>query len=324
MDDQFKSIVQNSKSILILLPTKPFFDQVAGALALFLALREEKDVQVVSATPMIVDFNRIIGVNKITQEMGNKNLVIRFLGYKPDDIERIKYDLDNGQMFLTIIPKPQTKAPAKDQVQMSYAGVAADTIFLIGGTNDSHFPQLLDKDISQANLVHIGIKDIILSGKHPLSLSRPASSVSEVIYYLLKNTNTQIDQDVAGNLLMGIEEATENFADRSATADTFLAAAELMKHGAKRFSSLAPIMPSHFPPGAIPGVAPQMPFAPTQIPGGFTQNPQVPRHNPVSPAQFPQQQAPANSIEEDSLESSQNPPTEWLSKPKVYKGTSVS
>src|SRR6266498_364205 len=182
MDEQFKQIVENSKSILILLPAKPFFDQVAAALGLFLALREKKDTQVVSSSPMTVDFNRIIGINKITQEMGNKNLVLRFLDYKPDDIERIKYDLDQGQMFLTIIPKPGAKAPAKDQVQMNYSGVSADTVFLIGGLNDSHFPQLANKDLGSAKVAHIGIKDIALSGdKHPISLARPASSVSELV-----------------------------------------------------------------------------------------------------------------------------------------------
>jgi nanoRNase/pAp phosphatase (c-di-AMP/oligoRNAs hydrolase) len=71
MDDQFKQLVDSAKSILILLPTKPFFDQVAAGLGLFLALRDTKDVSIVTSTPVTVDFNRIVGINKVTQEVGN-------------------------------------------------------------------------------------------------------------------------------------------------------------------------------------------------------------------------------------------------------------
>jgi len=355
MEEQFKNLVDNAKSILILLPTKPFFDQVAAGLALFLALREQKDVQIVSPSPITVDFNRIVGINKVTQEMGNKNLVIRFLDYKPDDIERIKYDLDNGQMFLTIIPKPAAKAPAKDQVQMSYSGVAADTVFLIGGMNDSHFPQLANKDLASAKLVHIGIKDVMLTGdKHPVSLARPSSSVSELVYYLLKNNGYDIDQDAASDLLMGIEDETNNFSDRDANADTFLAAADLMKRGAKRFSGTAPITPNNFPPGAIPNMSPsgmpqmppmQMPQQPQMQPAQPMQPypmPQMPNNFPGAPQPMPQPQSrppqpkpksgkpvdpPVQQMPEpgdENPEEMENAPEEWLNKPKVYKGTSVS
>lgn len=368
MDDQFKQLVEGAKSILILLPTKPSFDQIAAGLSLFLALRENKDIQIVSASPMTVDFNRIVGINKITQELGSKNLIIKFLDYNPKDIERVKYDLEGDKMvYLSIIPMPGKKAPAKDQVQLSYSGVAADLVILIGGTNDSHFPQISGKDLAQAKFLHIGTKDLVLQEIHPISVARPASSVSELVYYLLKNNNYEIDQDVASDLLMGIEQSTENFADRGANADTFMAAADLMKRGARRFASQSVITPSNFPPGAIPGVSPQMPrqmprqgqqlppmpypqpgqmpqYPLPQIPGGFTQNPQMPRQMPQQgqsmpqmpmpqrpqprqqkPVQLPPQQPMENMPnEEENPDIDQNPPEEWLAKPKVYKGTSVN
>jgi len=369
MDDQFKHLIEESKSILILLPTKPFFDQVAAGLSLFLSLREGRDVQIVSSSPMTVDFNRIVGINKITQELGSKNLIIKFLDYNPKDIERVKYDLEADKMvYLSIIPMPGKKAPAKDQVLLSYSGVAADLVILIGGTNDSHFPQLSGSDLAQAKLMHIGTKDLVLTDKHAISLARPASSISEIIYFLLKNNGYEIDQDAASDLLMGIEAQTENFADRSATSDTFMAAADLMKRGARRFAGQSVIMPSNFPPGAIPGVQPQMPrqmpqqgqpmpqmpypqqgpqmpqYPPPQIPGGFTQNPQIPRQQlpqqgvqqpmpqprpqPRQPRQMPQ--PPVQNVSDDNQEENQNaemdqnPPADWLAKPKVYKGTSIN
>lgn len=380
MDEQFKSLIDNSKSILILLPTKPFFDQVAAGLSLFLALRGEKDVQIVSNAPITVDFNRIIGINKVTQELGNKNLIVKFLDYNPNDIERIKYDLDEGQVYLTVIPKPGVKAPAKDQVQISYAGIAADVVFLIGGMNESHFPHLANKDLSSSKLAHIGVKDVQLTdGKYPISLARPSSSVSELVYYLLKNNGYDIDQDVASDILMGIESATANLSDQGATAETFLAVADLMKRGARRFAAQSTIGPTNFPPGAIPGQIPQMPqgqqgplpqltpqqleqlramqqagfprpgqsqqtgqqYSSQQMPGGFTQNPQSARQLPQQGVQIPQgmqrQQRPKSqglSVPEEKEAQGQNEnieivdeanaPSDWLTKPKVYKGTSIT
>lgn len=370
MDEQFKQIVANAKSILIFLPTKPFFDQVAAALALFLALREEKDTQIVSASPMTVDFNRIIGVNKITQEAGSKNLIIKFLEYNPKDIERVKFDLEDDKMvYLSVIPLPGKKAPAKDQVHLSYSGISADTVFLIGGLNNAHFPQLT-KDLAGAKLVHIGIKDIALTDHHPISLARPASSVSELVYYFLKDSEITIDRDTASDLLMGIEDSTRNFTDSNATADTFMAIADLMKRGARRYQSQSVISPANFPPGAIPQMPPGMPMPPMQgqvppggftpmqrpqmppgqgapmpypplqtMPGGFPQVPQArPMPQPMPPlqqnvqnrtAQRPQTVQPAPSpLSEQPVDTEdeqfENPPEAWLSKPKVYKGTSMS
>src|SRR3989344_5470419 len=197
MENSFKAVIDNSKSVLILLPTRPYFDQVASALSIFLAFREEKDISVYSPSPMTVEFNRLIGVNKISQELGNKNLVIRFADYKATDIERVSYDIENSQFRLTVIPKQKVTPPTKDQIELSYSGVSSDTVIIIGGANESHFPALSSKDLSSANIVHIGIRDITLSSnKSYVSFSRPASSISEIVADLIKESGTNIDSDV--------------------------------------------------------------------------------------------------------------------------------
>ena len=146
MENSFKSVISQSKSILILLPTKPYFDQVAASLSLYLALKEEKEVSVYSPSPITVEFNRLIGVNRITSELGNKNLVIRFTDYKATDIERVSYDIENSQFRLTVIPKLRITPPTKEQIELSYSGVSAETVIVIGGANETHFPALATKD----------------------------------------------------------------------------------------------------------------------------------------------------------------------------------
>ncbi len=308
MENSFKTVIGQSKAILILLPTKPYFDQVAAALSLFLVLRNEKDVTVYSPAPMTVEFNRLIGVNKISQEMGNKNLVIRFTDYKASDIERVSYDIENSQFRLTVIPKQKISPPTKDQIELAYSGLSSDTVIIIGGANETHFPALGNKDLSTANLVHIGTRDITLaSNKSYVSFSRPASSVSEVVASLVKESGMSFDEDSATNLLMGMEEGSDGLRDSSVTAETFLLISELMKSGGKRLIAQGAAQRKDFPSGAIPGGFNRPPVRPLQ------------NTNPASVIQtFPTQSQ--NLQPEKQTEKT---PDDWL-QPKIYKGSSAS
>lgn len=317
MENSFKSLIDKSKSILILLPTKPYFDQVASGLSLYLSLRDKKDVAIYSPASMTVEFNRLIGVNKISSELGNKNLVIRFIDYKATDIERVSYDIENSQFKLTVIPKQRIIPPSKDQIELSYSGVSVDTVIIIGGANESHFPALSGKDLVGANIVHVGIRDISLaSGKNYISFSRPASSISEIVADLIKESGGILDQDVATNLLMGIELATNNFSDATVSADTFLILSALMQSGGKRLGSQAPVQRNDFPVGAIPGSLPKV---------NVNNQPNTNLINNDNRPQFIKK--PENIVSlptEQKLEDEdKNPPTDWL-KPKIFKGTSVS
>lgn len=288
MENSFKAILDESKSILILLPTKPYFDQVASGLALYLALMDKTEVQISCPTPMIVEFNRLIGVNKITTELGNKNLIVRFVNYRANNIERVSYDIESGQFRLTVIPKQRFSPPGKDQIELSYSGILADSVILIGGTNESHFPAVSSKDIADAKLVHMGVKDLSLSGKSLISFSQPASSISELVAGLMKESGLSFDEDIATNLLMGIEEGSNKFTDVNVTAETFELAAELIRAGGKRVVQTG-FARGAYPPGAIPG-------------------------------ELHRQKA-ETQVEEEPQE--EEPPKDWL-QPKIYSGKDTS
>ncbi len=310
MENSFKNVIDQSRTLLVLLPLKPTFDQVAAGLGLYLILRDSKDTQIYSPSPITVEFNRLIGVNRITQELGNKNLIIRFVDYRASDIERVSYDIENGQFRLTVIPKQKITPPSKDQVELNYSGVSADTVIIIGGENEGNFPAISTKELVGANIVHIGTQDIRLSSnKSYISFSRPASSVSEVVASLMKESAITWDQDIASNLLMGIETASNNFTDRSVSADTFAIIAELMRAGGERLSSQTKASSSNFPPGAIPGTQwktqtqPQVSTQAQAVASPKSQQPQV--------------------IDDTKELKEEEPPKDWLS-PKIYKGTSIS
>lgn len=297
MENSLKSIIDQSSSILILLPARPYFDQVAAGLGLYLALRDKKEVSISSPSPVTVEFNRLVGVNKVTQELGDKNLVIKFSGYKASDIERVSYDIEDGEFRLTVIPKSGLSTPKKDQAQLSYSGVSADTIVMVGGVNESHFPALSSNTLAGAKLVHIGTRALTLpGGRNVISLSRPTSSISELVASLIKESGMGLDADVATNLLMGIEEGTNKFSGSDVNAETFQVVSELMRSGGQRGVGHAQRRVA-YPPGAIPGQTPR-PTSQTQ-----------PKQQPVS-GQAPQ-------------EKTQRAPKDWL-EPKIYKGTSIS
>jgi hypothetical protein len=89
MENSFKTIIENARSVVIFLPTKTRLDDIASALSLFLALKDLKPVQIIAPSPITVSFNRLIGIDKVTQG-GNKNLVIGFSNY---DASRLKGEL---------------------------------------------------------------------------------------------------------------------------------------------------------------------------------------------------------------------------------------
>lgn len=236
MENQsFSSLIQSIKSPLILLPLNPYFDQVAAGLSLYLALKDRKNLTIACSSPMIVEFNRLVGVDKITQEVGNKNLVIKFVNYPANDIERVSYDIENQQFRLTVVPKPEVIPPKKDQVEITYSGLSADAVILIGGANKSHFPLLSSKDVVASQFVHIGTRDLEgFGGDRVISFAKPLSSTSEVVADLLKASGYELTEDISSNLLMGIEEGSKNFSGQGVTADTFALISELMRKGGRR------------------------------------------------------------------------------------------
>jgi hypothetical protein len=307
MDNSFKSVVDSANSILILLPVNPTFDQVAAGLSLYLSLMGGKDIQIAATSPTTVEFNRLIAVNKISTELGNKNLVLSFYDYKAENIERVSYDVVNGQFRLTVIPKPSVAAPSKDQVKVTYSGVSADTIILIGGVNEKHFPAIFSKDLAGAKLVHIGNRQLTSDSERGIiSFAGSAPSLCEVVFSLISEAGLTLDPDIATNLIMGIEDATNNFKSADVDARTFEMIAVLMRAGGRRLAGVG-IEPQTFPPGAIPG---QTPIAQSQ---SATQN-------VSSQEEQKKEETPAEEIEESDIE---EPPADWL-QPKIYKGTSIS
>ena len=299
MKTDFKNFIDGSSNILIALPKNPYFDQVASALSLFLALEKSKSVSILCSSPMTVEFNRLVGVDKISQELGNKNLIIKFQNYQPQNIERVAYDIESNEFRLSVIPKPGFTPPEKDQVALSYTGVSADTVILIGGGNESHFPILTQSDFLSARKAHIGLSSLNAENAEIYSFAKTSSSTSEVIFELIKELGIEINSDMASNLLSGLHEGSKNFSTSYVTANTFKVASELMEKGAS------------YTPREV---------SKTYTARDFGQNMTPSTSAPVKEEPI-KEQSPISQMENvDEEPEEANAPKSWL-EPKIFKGT---
>lgn len=236
------------KSVLVILPQDARFDAVASGLSLALALEKRGYATTVSSpTPITVEFNRLVGVNKVREDLGDKNLVLSFVNYPADNIEKVSYNIDNGQFLLTVVPKPGNKAPGQEHVALNHAGISAEMIIVVG----ANYPEGLGKFAENQELTQSVGKSLVLLGNAPLSgwpksielIDASGVSISEATYEVLQAIGVPIDEDLATNLFLGLESGTNGFTVPSVRAETFALASDLLKAGARR-RPVGPAMPA--------------------------------------------------------------------------------
>lgn len=287
MQDSLKNEIDSFKSIIVLLPVNCSFDQAAAGLSLYLSLKGSKDVSVSSSSEMIVEFNRLVGVDAVSDKFGNKDLNIKFVNYQASDIERVSYDIEGGEFKLTVVPKEGMNAPVKENVEVYYTGGDFDGAVLVGGNSREDFPQLEKGDLKIGKLVHMGTKS--LQDEGIVSYSGTASCLSELAGFVIRDSGYYLDADIATNLIAGIEKETDGLRNMAVSANTFFLMSELMKAGGKR--TLDNTRSESYPPGSIPT-------------------------EPYSAKPVLENVVPEDVTKVD------NPPADWLS-PKIYKGDNV-
>ena len=238
-----------AQNVLIVLPQRPSIDAVAGGLALFLSLQEQKKKPMIAcSTPMTVTYNRLYGVDKIVQNIGNKNLVISF-PCPEDSLEKVSYNIDSNIFNLVIERKAGYSPVQVKDVSYNHTGTAADLVLILGANRIEDVGSIYQSEMSffaESQVVNINNSPIGI-GFGKMNIFEPqASSVSELVAILMQKTNLTINADIATNLVVGIEAGTNNLAFKT-SAKTFELLAWLMASGAKR-GHMMPAAPSMYPP----------------------------------------------------------------------------
>jgi nanoRNase/pAp phosphatase (c-di-AMP/oligoRNAs hydrolase) len=235
--------LQKSNNILILLPTTHTIDKVASGLSLYLTLKKAgKNVIIASPQQITVAYNRLIAVNKISDKLGNKNLVISF-DYVKDAIEKVSYNIKNNKFNLVVEPKPGKPSLDPAKVNYSHSGTDADLIFVIGAKQLEDLAQFYQQQRSLfTDKTTVNIDNSQGNTQFgQINLYNPqVSSLSLIIVELIKNLNLGIDQDIATNLYAALQSSTNSFSSYEVNAQVFETAAWLLKSGAKRGLIAAP------------------------------------------------------------------------------------
>lgn len=246
--DDLKLQLQSASVVAILLPKNPGFDAVAAALSLKLGLEQiHKSAQVSCSDPMTVEFHRLVGADSVTNNFGSRNLVISFPG-QTEAVDKVSYNIENAILQLVVTPKAGTAGLDYHKLQFVSGGAQADLVIMVGV-----------KDPADLGQIYLDAKDI-LPKINQYRLDGP--SLSEVTTQILTSLNVPISSDISTNLLLGLELSTDHYQASFVSADTFEAAAILLRSGAKRADVAAP---SNFPTGSIPVSQPTNPEPTNQL-----------------------------------------------------------
>jgi len=289
-----KTQLDQANSIIIAIPENPNKDIVAASLALFLSLKTTgKQVTPLSSSQPVVRDSHLVGLDKITTDVGGHNLVIT-VNLPEDAVDKVTSNVEGGHLNLIMNPKPGAPPLKQSDLLFSSSGATADLIIVLGANTLTDLGSLAEKEselfANQSKIVNLSNQE---GNFGSLNLTDTSSSNSELVTAILQELKLPLDADIANNLMQGIEEATNNLASPQMTADTFEALAVLYRAGARRSAPAAP--------------------ATAQI----INNTPVVNHSAPIPTLKPSTPPPLKS----SPSKPSSPEPDWL-KPKIYKGGS--
>ena len=290
-----------AQKILIALPARPFFDQVASALSFFLSLQAAgKTVFVTCPTPMTVEFNHLVGVDKISQKVHGTDLIVSF-DYPADQVEKVSYNDDNGRPNLVIQIKNNAPQLSETNARFSYAGIGADLMITLGVKDLNAFS--LEGGYPVQNVVEIDTEPAISQFGQISVIDQESSSLSEVVLGIISGLGLPLEVDTAQNILSGIWVKTSALTGSRVGADTYESVAICLRLGARRPEAVAEKRPEIF--------TPRQKFEPKNEERSFPVRPQA-EDLPVVRQEKPEQLKPQGK-----------PPADWF-EPKIFKGTSTA
>jgi hypothetical protein len=236
------TVLENAKNIVCFIHPQATYDAVAAALAVQLAGTESgRSVEIVCQEPMRVEYTHLVGIDRVQQSVGNRDLIVSF-AYNEDQVDKVSYNVDdaNQRFELVISPKSGAKTLDPSTIEFRRAGMSADIVLLFGYHALEELGEMYTKEkytIDSAFTVAITQSTIPAFAKLHLTLQEEQLSYSEMVYFMIRQLQiAEIKDDIATNLLSGMEYATERFLSPNLSPRTFETVANLMRRGAQRYS----------------------------------------------------------------------------------------
>ncbi|MFZ2199199.1 MAG: hypothetical protein WAV40_00180 [Microgenomates group bacterium] len=243
MNDQLQELktkLGTAQTVLLSIPENPSQDVVASALAFYLSLKQSgKSVSVVASSAPVVRDSHLVGLDKITEDIGGSNLVIT-LDVPENVIDKVTSNTEGGHLNLIIAPSKGAAPLTQDNVKFSYSGAVADLVIVLGAADLKDIGVLAEKETELFKIEKLVNISNQVGSFGTINITDPSSSNSELVTALLKELALPMDIDIANNLMQGIEDATSGLSSPNMTADTFVALAVLYRTGARRTPPTSP------------------------------------------------------------------------------------
>ncbi len=308
--DTVVEVLKDRSIFLITFPEKAPQDTVAASLALYFSLLKlGKDVYLVASDKPQY---QLPGIEKIQDSIDVKgdSLKISF-PYTEGSVDKIDWKIEGDKFNIIITPMQGYPKLDPSKVEFSYIGGAADCFIVLGAATLNSLGKIYteNKETFQGEIVNIDRHFTNARFGTVNFVNIGVSSLSEVVYGIIKKLGVELDQDIATCLYAGIVSATNNFTGYNVKPETLETAASLLRAGAKKmslggvqtkpFSSAPPVPPARPTPFSVPQVQPIKPVENKKV--------EVPK-----PPSTPEPQS----------EKKTTPPQDWL-KPKIFSGKKI-
>lgn len=304
----FKPLVDQSKNILVALPSKVDVDKLAAGLAVYLSLKTSgKNVKIVTEDTLLVDHSRLIGVGDVANNLSfsGGDLTVTLEGVVAPDgtvpaLEKLDWFPEGENLNLVFHVLPNQVFQPKNIVP-KYASSGYDLIFVIGANTLDALGQIYQgnqQKFTDAKIINIQNGASNLPFGHFNVVDPDSPTVSEMVAQILASLGFTMDADTASNILAGIYDATGNLST-GVGADTLFAAGSALQSG---------------------GRIPQPPPAATPMEEQFAQSftPQSSKP-PITPSDTSKQEVPAGEAAVTTPTETASPAPDWLT-PKVFRG----
>jgi nanoRNase/pAp phosphatase (c-di-AMP/oligoRNAs hydrolase) len=203
---KIKEFINGAATITIVVPQMSV-DSIGAALAFAISL-EKTGKKVSVFCPHIPDANyqNLSGLDKVKNKIDADDLVIS-LDYPIDQIEKVSYNENGGQLNLVVQTKDNAAQVQKDQIIIKPSSNSSDLNFIFGEENTLGENS---KMINRGTWVYLSP----LSNQKPwaaLSLIDPDAPYSEILTFLIDSLKLPFNEDVGKNLLIGLRVATQSF-----------------------------------------------------------------------------------------------------------------
>lgn len=239
LEQQIFNQIKKSKSILIIFSANQEGDTVASSLALFLFLKKQNyDVSIVGANfeETKNSFTFLPGYGEIQNSLNNLRRFIVSVDISQAKVSQIKYLVDDNTLNFIISPSEGWFKP--EDVSARAGEFKYDLIITVGLRDLESLGGLYDENVEffyKTSIINIDDQASNEEYGQINFIDLNAVSISEIIFYLLKNNGEEkINEDVATCLLAGIIQKTKNFKTSNLTPRALLTTSQLISEGANR------------------------------------------------------------------------------------------